>query len=137
MSGRRDLVKKRGDRQRELHLKLWTDKTLTRKEKDLIILELMELSIEEGSRWWRYGCKGVLKRARKAIEQQETMGKLWKSPSITITSDSIQYNAGDGIPPACRYCSNHPSNGGSGICHCTLGTTPAICSVEGHNNESY
>ena len=22
----------------------------------------------------------------------------------------------------CRFCSNHPSNGGSGICHCTLGT---------------
>ena len=27
-----------------------------------------------------------------------------------------------GIPEACRNCSNHPSNGGSGICHCTLGT---------------
>ena len=25
------------------------------------------------------------------------------------------------VPPACRGCSNHPSNGGSGICHCTLG----------------
>ena len=26
------------------------------------------------------------------------------------------------IPSACKNCSNHPSNGGSGICHCTLGT---------------
>lgn len=25
------------------------------------------------------------------------------------------------IPLACRECSNHPSNGSSGICHCTLG----------------
>ena len=25
------------------------------------------------------------------------------------------------IPEACRNCSNHPSNGGSGICNCTLG----------------
>lgn len=25
------------------------------------------------------------------------------------------------IPPACRNCSNHPSNGGSGNCNCTLG----------------
>ena len=25
------------------------------------------------------------------------------------------------IPNACKSCSNHPSNGGSGICHCTLG----------------
>lgn len=25
------------------------------------------------------------------------------------------------VPPACRDCPNHPSNGGSGICFCTLG----------------
>ena len=25
------------------------------------------------------------------------------------------------IPSVCRACSNHPINGGSGICHCTLG----------------
>lgn len=32
-----------------------------------------------------------------------------------------------GIPEACRNCSNHPSNGGSGICHCTLGTPKITC----------
>ena len=26
------------------------------------------------------------------------------------------------ISNTCKSCSNHPSNGGSGICHCTLGT---------------
>ncbi len=31
------------------------------------------------------------------------------------------------IPEACKSCSNHPSNGGSGICHCTLGTPPVKC----------
>lgn len=25
------------------------------------------------------------------------------------------------IPDGCKKCSNHPSNGGSGICHCILG----------------
>ena len=25
------------------------------------------------------------------------------------------------VPPSCRYCSNHPINGGSGICWCVLG----------------
>ena len=25
------------------------------------------------------------------------------------------------VPPSCQGCSNHPSNGGCGICHCTLG----------------
>lgn len=27
------------------------------------------------------------------------------------------------IPIQCRGCMQHPANGGSGICHCTLGTT--------------
>ena len=31
------------------------------------------------------------------------------------------------IPPACRNCSNHPVNGGSGICHCTLGLPKVTC----------
>lgn len=29
-------------------------------------------------------------------------------------------------PRACASCPNHPSNGGSGICHCTLGNTEII-----------
>ena len=28
------------------------------------------------------------------------------------------------IPKACKNCSNHPSNGGDGICNCILGITP-------------
>ena len=30
------------------------------------------------------------------------------------------------IPPTCRSCSNHPSNGGSGICHCILGANSVV-----------
>ena len=26
-------------------------------------------------------------------------------------------------PTACKHCSNNPANGGSGICHCTLGVS--------------
>lgn len=26
----------------------------------------------------------------------------------------------DMLPDACKCCSNHPSNGGTGICHCTI-----------------
>lgn len=29
------------------------------------------------------------------------------------------------IPEACKTCSNHPCNGGSGICHCIMGITPS------------
>lgn len=43
------------------------------------------------------------------------------------------------IPAACRSCSNHPSNGGSGICHCTLGsygvTSGVIYREEDLNNQ--
>ena len=35
--------------------------------------------------------------------------------------DPVVGTSADSIPPACRFCSNHPSNGGSGICHCILG----------------
>lgn len=31
------------------------------------------------------------------------------------------------VPPNCRYCSNHPSNGGSGVCMCILGSPQATC----------
>lgn len=31
------------------------------------------------------------------------------------------------IPDPCKSCSNHPSNGGSGICHCTLGSVEVKC----------
>ena len=36
-------------------------------------------------------------------------------------------NQSDSIPESCRYCPNHPINGGSGICHCILGTPSAMC----------
>ena len=31
------------------------------------------------------------------------------------------------IPEYCRCCPNHPSNGGSGICNCTLGLPQVTC----------
>ena len=33
------------------------------------------------------------------------------------------------IPEACRSCMNHPSNGGTGICHCTLGHPTVTCNT--------
>ena len=31
------------------------------------------------------------------------------------------------IPLGCKTCPNHPSNGGSGICNCILGTPQITC----------
>lgn len=32
-----------------------------------------------------------------------------------------EYNSWKSISKPCRYCKNHPFNGGSGICNCILG----------------
>ena len=56
---------------------------------------------------------------RDAVVQPNTY--VYKPTAPTI------YWPQNGIPEACRSCSNHPSNGGTGICHCTLGS-PSITS---------
>ena len=51
----------------------------------------------------------LLKRLRRPPTIQFEYEKFLKL-------DTISY-----IPDPCKGCSNHPSNGGSGICHCILG----------------
>lgn len=46
--------------------------------------------------------------------------KDWKPEFYTIS------DLKDNTPEACKTCSNHPSNGGSGICHCILGQRPVM-----------
>ena len=47
-------------------------------------------------------------------------------PKINFDDITVKRSS-DNIPAPCQACPNHPSNGGSGICHCTLGITPATC----------
>ena len=42
--------------------------------------------------------------------------------SKDVTTATTQW-----IPDACKNCSNHPSNGGSGMCNCTLGLPTITC----------
>ncbi len=42
---------------------------------------------------------------------------------------SIVEQTTDYIPEGCKSCSNHPSNGGSGLCNCTIGCPPITCST--------
>ena len=54
------------------------------------------------------------------------------APWVTSCSCSMPFMKIDvktetDIPTACRSCSNHPSNGGSGICLCTLGASTITC----------
>ena len=43
----------------------------------------------------------------------------------TIEIPTIKYPAFQS--EACRCCANNPLNGGSGICHCTLGIPKITC----------
>lgn len=56
---------------------------------------------------------------RDAVVQPNTY--VYKPTAPTI------YWPQNGIPEACRCCANHPSNGGTGICHCTLGSPSVTC----------
>ena len=61
---------KQRERKQALHERLWGDKPLTQKEKDLILLELMELEISPYSKRWRWGYRAVLRRAREAYAKE-------------------------------------------------------------------
>lgn len=69
---------------------------------------------------------------------KEAIDKIYQQNNIPVTAPDIHFEhlldwssssplAIDGVPNACRTCSNHPSNGGSGICHCIMGITPLNC----------
>ena len=49
-----------------------------------------------------------------------------KGTSYVLMEEALNEIPSFSIPDACKYCSNHPSNGGSGICHCILGNQ-VIC----------
>lgn len=57
----------------------------------------------------------------------ELMEALDINKMLTPTLDDLDLTKSVDIPPSCRGCSNHPSNGGSGICHCILGLPEVTC----------
>jgi len=44
------------------------------------------------------------------------------NPKFRLLDFWTTTNSRYAIATPCAYCLNHPTNGGSGICHCTLGT---------------
>lgn len=72
-----------------------------------------------------YFLKGVVRMYTRRLTDNETYVHDNDVRSIAIgTGINVVglYDYLHSVPDMCRYCSNHPSNGGSGICHCTLGT---------------
>lgn len=67
------------------------------------------------TKYWHYRCKYCGEHRKELIYHTKSID--------AFKPDTIW----EGIPEACRYCSNHPSNGGSGICHCILGLSQVAC----------
>ena len=62
-------------------------------------------------------CFNCVQKLNKWINKNDDFVKHAPAPNIETLD----------IPDACKSCSNHPSNGGSGICNCTLGTPQVKC----------
>lgn len=67
---KQEYVRKANKRRSELQAKLFLTSGLSQIEKDIIVLEMIELDIMPDSRWWRWGYKGVIKRARNALKEK-------------------------------------------------------------------
>lgn len=72
----------------------------------------------------------ILEALRKQISDAAEASKSYIDPPdmTTLPYKPIRSDwCENDIPAGCRYCSNHPINGGSGICHCIVGTQPIMC----------
>ena len=62
-------------------------------------------------------CRNCVQKLNKWINKKDDLIRYAPQPDLKTLN----------IPDACRSCSNHPSNGGSGICNCTLGMPQVTC----------
>ena len=72
----------------------------------------------------------ILRALDKIVKELERLNTPKYNPAMVENIWSI--------PKACRSCSNHPTNGGSGICACTLpyqsGDYGITCTVSAGEN---
>ena len=59
-------------------------------------------------------------------ELVEVVKRAIKLPTL-ITTDHVPDMTLTYTPDACKSCPNHPSNGGSGVCNCIMGTQSFKC----------
>lgn len=62
------------------------------------------------------------KTITKIIIEMDENGNIFLNDQLVPTSISLNSNGFVSTPDPCLTCPNHPSNGGSGICFCTLGS---------------
>ena len=114
---------------------------IANKEIDQMLVTQKNRMLGLVERAWAEGKKNAEVSGIEVIVK-EAIEKIYDKPEtkeqLTITTPGINFdhlldwsNASpsviDGIPNECRTCSNHPSNGGSGICYCIIGVPPITC----------
>ena len=78
--------------------------------------------------------KDILKSVMDKLTRNEhafvnVTGTTITGPSMLTYKGTKDGELAPDIPNACKECSNHPINGGSGICHCTLGSQINYCTT--------
>ena len=73
---------------------------------------------------------------KKFKEQEEKAKKQKQQEQIDKFGDYYRTAIEGTVPDPCKNCPNYPSNGGSGICHCTV---PYLShtTVDGINSNIY
>lgn len=94
-----------------------------RKEIDQILVSHKNRMMNIVARAWAEGKRNA---ETDRVDQigQDFIEKL--KESIFVPYDPVATTEGY-VPEPCENCSNHPNNGGSGICHCILGVPPVTC----------
>lgn len=64
------------------------------------------------------GIEDKIEDKEKAKEQAISQQILKWPKGVDKSSTELYYTFG--VPACCKRCSNHPMNGGSGTCYCTL-----------------
>ena len=67
------------------------------------------------------------KTITKIIIEMDREGNVFLNDQLVPTTISLDSNGIVSTPSPCLNCPNHPSNGGSGICHCILGSPKITC----------
>ena len=98
------------------------------------IMGLVERAWAEGKKNAEVsGIEDVVKEAIEKIYQQSGTQELLQrnipitTPDIPYEQHQLKWSLNTDIPSACQGCSNHPSNGGSGICNCIVGIPQIKC----------
>ena len=63
----------------------------------------------------------IVEQVKKSIIVPYEMKQL--DPTITTNTWELEYTVSN-VLDACKQCVNNPANGGSGVCHCILGSSP-------------